>query len=398
MRDVTLGGRYLVGDPVGTGATATVYRAEDLALGRHVAIKLVRRGGVDSEDACKRFLREAQLAARFQHPGAVEVFAIGEYEQHPYLVMALVEAPTLAALLAEENPLPVATVSTIGGALADVLAAAHAQNVVHRDVKPANVFVEGGREPTRVRLADFGLAFARDQESLGRLTEEGITLGTPYYMAPEQVEGKEVTSAADVYALCATLYEALARRPPFQGQTIPTILAGHLYLPPIPLSELDLHEAVPPELENAILAGLAKTPSHRPDAASLAVRLRDLTSGRGDRTRLAAAPPAKRVREPVRVWTEDAALADALLAVGITVQRECDVEVLVVTDELPSARSSAPSIVVSSAPSPAWVTAAIRAGHAGAARWPGDVQAIVRVVERFGRIPSSYPRDRERTE
>ena len=400
MRDVTLDGRYLVGDPVGTGATATVYRAQDLVLGRHVAIKVVRRGGTETDEARKRFVRESQLAARFQHPGAVEVYAVGEYEGQPYLVMALVEAPTFAKLLAEPRPLPIATVSLIGGALADVLAAAHAQQLVHRDVKPGNIFIEGGRTPTRVRLADFGLAFARDadHESLGRLTEDGVTLGTPYYMAPEQIEGKEVTGAADVYALCATLYEAIARRPPFLGQSIPSILAGHLYLPPIPLSELELFEAVPPELESAILAGLAKPASHRPDAASLAIRLRDLTSGRGDRTRPVGPPPARRPRDPVRVWTEDGPLAAALRSVGITVQRDCDVEVVAVVDELPIATGAPPSIVVRPDPSPAWVTAAIRAGHAGAARWPGEVAAIVRAVERFGRIARSEPRDRERTE
>jgi serine/threonine protein kinase len=403
VRDVTLDGRYLVGDPLGAGTTATVYRAQDLVLGRHVAIKVVKRGGLDGEEARKRFTREAQLAARFQHAGAVEVYAVGDYEDQSYLVMALVEAPTLAALLEENTggkPLSLATISAIGASLADVLAAAHAQQLVHRDVKPANVFVEGGRTPTRVRLADFGLAFARDAAhgTLGRLTEEGVTLGTPYYMAPEQIEGKDVTGAADVYALCATLYEAIAHRPLFLGRTIPTILAGHLYLPVIPLSELDLFEAVPPELESAILAGLAKTAAHRPDAATLAARLRDPSSGRGDRTRPAGPPPAKRVREPVRVWTTDEALAGSLRAAGITVQRECDVEVLVVTDSLPAAHGSTPSIVACADLSPARVTAAIRAGHAGATRWPGDIGAIVRVLERFGRIPSAYPRERERTE
>ncbi|MFN0251767.1 MAG: serine/threonine-protein kinase [Kofleriaceae bacterium] len=403
MRDVTLDGRYLVGDQIGAGATATVYRAQDLVLGRHVAIKVVKRPGLDGEEARKRFTREAQLAARFQHAGAVEVYAVGDHGDQSYLVMALVEAPTFRALLDESTggkPLPLATVSVIGAALADVLAAAHAQQLVHRDVKPANVFVEGGRTPTRVRLADFGLAFARDEAhgTLGRLTEDGVTLGTPYYMAPEQIEGKDVTGAADVYALCASLYEAIAHRPLFLGRTIPTILAGHLYLPVIPLSELDLFEAVPPELEAAILAGLAKTPAHRPDAATLAARLREPSSGRGDRTRPAGPPPAKLTREPVRVWTSDEALGSALRAAGIAVQRDCDVEVLVVTDSLPAARSTTPTVVARADISPAWVTAAIRAGHAGATRWPGDVAAIVRVVERFGRLPSAYPRERERTE
>lgn len=402
MRDVTLDGRYLVGDLLGKGATATVHRALDLVLGRHVAIKLVHRAGVDSDDARRRFTREAQLAARFVHPGAVEVFAIGEHDDQPYLVMEIVEAPTLHTLLAEDKPLATATTIAIGAALADVLAAAHAQQLVHRDVKPGNVFVEGGRTPTRVRLADFGLAFARDEGTgtLGRLTRDGATLGTPYYMAPEQIEDHEVTGAADVYALAATLYEAIARRPPFLGQTIPTILAGHLYLPPIPLAELDLYEAVPPEVEDAILAGLAKTPAHRPDAATFAARLRGSASGRGERRRLAEAPRARRAREPVRVWTDDAALAEALRAAGIAVEREHDVAVIVAAGELPPATGAVPSIVVRADPSPAWVTAAIRAGHAGAARWPGEVAPIVRAVERFGRIsnPGASPRDRARTE
>lgn len=399
---MTLDGRYLVGDPLGAGATAVVHRAQDLVLGRHVAIKFVKRGGLAGEEARLRFSREAQLAARFQHANAVEVYAIGEYEDRSYLVMELVEAPTLAALLDESTnrkALPLAVICAIGAELADVLAVAHAQQLVHRDVKPANVFVEGGRTPTRVRLADFGLAFACDAAhgTLGRLTEEGVTLGTPYYMAPEQIEGKAVTGAADVYALCATLYEAIAHRPLFLGRTIPTILAGHLYLPAIPLSELDLFEAVPAEIESTILAGLAKTPEHRPDAATLAQRLRDPTSGRGDRTRPAGPPPTRRAREPVRVWTADGALANALRAAGIAVQPDCDVEVIVAADGLPSP-GRLPSIVVGPDISPAWVTAAIRAGHAGAARWPGDIGAIVRAVERFGRIPSDYPRERGRTE
>ncbi len=399
MRDVTLDGRYLVGDPIGHGATSTVYRAQDLALGRYVAVKVVKRAGIDGEEAVQRFSREARLAARFRHAGAVEVFAIGEHEGVPYLIMELVDAPTLATLLAEDKPLTIASIIAIGAGLADVLAAAHAQGLVHRDVKPGNVFVEGGRTPTLVRLADFGLAFARDAThgTLGRLTEDGITLGTPNYMAPEQIEGQEVTSAADVYALCATLYHAFARRPPFLGDAIPTILAGHLYLPPIPLSELDLVAAVPPDVESAILAGLAKNARHRPSAAEISTRLRDPSGGRGERARLAGPPSAKRAREPVRIWTEDAALASALRAEGIAVERECDVVVLVTTAELPAATDT-PSIVVRSDPSPAWVTAAIRAGHAGAARWPGDITALIRIAERFGRLTSSYPRDRERTE
>src|SRR5689334_16059023 len=110
VRDVTLDGRYLVGDPLGSGATATVYRAQDLVLGRHVAIKVVRRGGIATEEARRRFMREAQLAARFTHAGAVEVYAIGEHDEQPYLVMELVDAPTFAALAQETKPLSIATI------------------------------------------------------------------------------------------------------------------------------------------------------------------------------------------------------------------------------------------------------------------------------------------------
>jgi len=379
---VLLADRYELGDVLGTGAAATVYRARDGVLGRDVAIKVMK-----STTADKRFDREARVLAQLRHPGAVDIYATGEHDGRRYLVMELVRAPTLEAVLEAGGPMRAEPASEIGAGLADVLAAAHALGIVHRDVKPANVFVDG----SRVRLADFGLAFVDGRQDLGRLTSGDIVLGTPYYMAPEQIEGRDLGPAADVYALCATLYEVLAGRPPFQGATVPTILAGHLYLPPIPLAELPLAAPVPTEMAATILDGLAKDPAKRPDAATVALRLRMAPVLRGGRRRDTGTPSALRERAPVRVATPIEALAAALREAGVqVVAGDADVRVVDGATLAAVPDGSIPTVAVYASPTPPQIAAAIRAGYRAAVRWPGPIAPIATMLGRFGReIPGA---------
>lgn len=374
----TLGERYVLREVLGTGATSTVYRAQDLVLGRDVAVKILSNEP-DDADARRRFVREAQTAARFRHASAVAIYAFSDVREHPpYLVMELVTAPTLDARIAS-GPLPVAAAIAIGEVLADVLSLAHAQGLVHRDIKPANVFVEGGPVPTRVWLGDFGLAFASepDHATLGRLTQDDHILGSPSYMAPEQIERGEVGPASDVYALCATLYETLSGRPPFVGDSLATILAAHRFLPPIPLGDIGTLEPIPSGLERAIASGLAKRPAERPDAATLAVLLREHSIERGRSVRPQAEPARVDVDHTMRVWTSDPELNQALKAAGVLVGQPADVELVIAEGEIPAA-GNVPSIALCRTPTPTWIAAAIRAGHRAGARWPGDVMTILR--------------------
>ncbi|MFG1853908.1 serine/threonine-protein kinase [Actinomadura geliboluensis] len=213
--DGVLAGRYRRLDRIGRGGMGSVWRAHDLDLGREVAVKelLVPEQVTDRErlDWYARMEREARAAARLRHPGIVTVYdrVTGE-DGRPWIVMELIEGRSLGDVLADQGALPPREVAMIGLAMLDALSAAHAQGVVHRDVKPANVLLEGDR----VLLTDFGIAAL---EGDATITRSGMVLGTPAYMSPEQVEGEPVTPASDLWSLAATLYAAVEGRRPFDG-------------------------------------------------------------------------------------------------------------------------------------------------------------------------------------
>lgn len=384
--------RYELGALLGQGAMGQVYAATDRVLGREVAIKVLSQPLDDV--GRRRLVREAQLAAGFRHASAIEVFELIEEHGVTALVMERVRAPSLAVVLAAQGTLPVAEVRAIGIGLADALAAAHAAGLVHRDVKPGNVFVDGElASGGRVRLADFGLAFqaSADRETLGRLTREGVTLGTPMYMSPEQIEGAELGPPTDIYALAAMLYELAAGRPPFVGDTVPIVFAGHLYLPPIPLTELALSAPVPVWLDELLRDGLAKAASARPDATTFAARLRaGEREARGGRSRPLAADQEARPALPagLRVWTLDQAMIDALRAAGIELGRPAHVELRVIEGELPPAAASVPVIALHSRPTSAMLASAIRLGYHAVVRWPGPLEPLLRVL---GRMSAEIP-------
>jgi hypothetical protein len=251
-------GRYRLLEPLGSGGMGTVWRAEDLVLGRSVAVKEVAfPHGLSDDDRGvlrERTRREARAAARLDHPSAVTVFDVVEEDDVPYLVMELVEARTLADVVRSDGPLTPQRTAEVGLALLGALEAAHRQGIVHRDVKPSNVMV---RDDGRVVLTDFGIATTTGDSSI---TSTGLLLGSPAYIAPERARGEAPGPPADLWSLGATLFTAVEGRPPFEGDqpltTVTAVVTG---------THAPFSAAGPLE---PVLAGLLeKDPAARLDAA-----------------------------------------------------------------------------------------------------------------------------------
>ena len=220
----TVAGRYRLLDRLGAGGMGTVWRAEDIVLGREVAIKEVTfPNGVSDEERevlRERTRREARAAARLDHPSAVTVYDVVEEDDTPYLVMELVEARTLADVIRTDGPLTPRATAVVGLAVLGALEAAHAQGIVHRDVKPSNVLL---RPDGRVVLTDFGIATFTGDSSI---TSTGLLLGSPSYIAPERARGEQPGPASDLWSLGATMFTAVEGRAPYdRGEALPTMTA-----------------------------------------------------------------------------------------------------------------------------------------------------------------------------
>jgi eukaryotic-like serine/threonine-protein kinase len=253
--DRLIGGRYELVSRIARGGGGTVWRAEDTVLGRTVAVKAVEVPDELTPDerhrARTRVLQEARAAARLDHPAAVVVHDVLDDDDRLHLVMELVEVPTLRQRVQRDGPLPESEAAEIGLGLTDVLAVAHERGIVHRDVKPSNIFVypDGG-----VKLADFGIAALTGEASL---TRTGTALGSPSYLAPEQARGEQASPAADVWGLGASLYYAVEGEPPFErGNAIATVNAV-VHEPARAFQRAD-------ELRPLLGSLLSKEPSDRP--------------------------------------------------------------------------------------------------------------------------------------
>ena len=277
---VALGERYALEREIGAGGMATVYLARDLRHGRNVAIKVIRPE-LSGSGGIARFLREIELAARLQHPHILPVFDSGTVDdgaggQMPYFVMPFVEGETLRARLGREKQLPVDDAISLAAEVADALAYAHANGVVHRDVKPENILMSGGHGV----VADFGVAKAIERgasasgEVTPGLTQVGLAIGTPNYMAPEQATGREeVDARADQYSLGCVLYEMLAGAPPFAGGTAQSVLARNMTAPRPHVGKV--RQDVSNALEDVVIRAMAIDPADRfPDMGALAAALR----------------------------------------------------------------------------------------------------------------------------
>ncbi len=225
-----LSDRYAIERELGRGGMAVVYLAEDRKLGRAVALKVLRPELAASLGA-ERFLRETEIAAKLTHPNILALHDRGDADGLLYYTMPYVEGESLSDRLARERQLPVDEALQITREVAEALAHAHAQGIVHRDIKPDNILFEGGHAV----VADFGIARAIDVAAGERLTETGLAVGTPAYMSPEQASGVEgVDARSDQYALACVLYEMLAGEPPFPGSSAQAILARKVTEPPRP--------------------------------------------------------------------------------------------------------------------------------------------------------------------
>ena len=266
-----LSSRYRLVKLVADGGMASVWEAHDSVLARSVAVKMLHPHLAEDRLFLERFRREAISAARLAHPNVVATFDAGVTDDGTaFIVMELIRGQTLSAFAADHRPLPIFVCVEISMQIADALAHAHAAGLVHRDIKPANVLVcetETDGVPL-VKVTDFGIAKAA--EGLGlELTKTGMILGTPKYLSPEQIEGREPDPRADLYALGVVLFELVAGTPPFRGPTEMAVAVQHLNETPARLR--DLRPVVPPALESLVAQMLAKRPQDRPPSA-VAVR------------------------------------------------------------------------------------------------------------------------------
>ncbi len=256
-----LADRYRIERELGAGGMATVYLAHDLKHERDVAIKVLHPD-LGAALGGERFLSEIRTTARLQHPHILPLLDSGEADGLLYYVMPLVRGETLRARLERERQLPIADALRIAREIADALQHAHAQGVIHRDIKPENILLQDGH----ALVADFGIALAVQSAGGARMTQTGLSLGTPQYMSPEQAMGERTINArSDVYALGAITYEMLAGEPPFTGPTVQAIVAKVLSSEPVPITSL--RKAVPAHVGAAIHTALEKLPADRWESA-----------------------------------------------------------------------------------------------------------------------------------
>jgi serine/threonine protein kinase len=266
---------------LGEGSVACVFLVRNTALKRLVAIKVLRKELAEDPVGRKRFIREAQAAARIEHPSVASIHSVGTLEEGvPFIEMQYVDGSNLADHLQANGPLDAETVCRILAQLASALAAAHDHRVIHRDVEPANVLIE--RETGCAFLTDFGIAgiLETGSETVTKLTRESDRLGSPAYMSPEQLRGETLTPQSDVYGLGLLGYEMLTLYGPFGSSEIADMAGAHIRRPPI-----DLHESipeVPQQLSDVLKRCASKKPGHRPSATSLAATLVSITDGDAD--------------------------------------------------------------------------------------------------------------------
>jgi serine/threonine protein kinase len=278
---------------LGQGGMGAVFEAHDLLIRRNVALKVMRPELTARPESYQRFLREARTAGAVEHDHIIPVHQVGEDNGVLFIAMPLLQGEALDRRLAREQRLPIPAILKIGRETAEGLAAAHERGLMHRDIKPGNLCLEGMDESAagfrRVKVLDFGLARAVHEDT--HLTAAGGVLGTPTYMAPEQADGQTVDHRADLFSLGAVLYRCCTGAAPFAGPSTMAILSALANRTPVPVREKN--PDVPPALADLIMRLLAKAPGDRPQsAAEVAATLRRIEQ------EYAAPPLAAAARRP----------------------------------------------------------------------------------------------------
>jgi serine/threonine-protein kinase len=268
MRGRTIGGKYHILERVGVGGMGTVYKAAQVGLKRHVAVKILKPELTSDADTVARFSREATAMSLLTHANTTRVYDFGQTEDGLlYLVMEFLEGQLITQRVAQAGPLPVLEALRTGQQILRSLAEAHAKGIVHRDLKPDNIFVarvEGQREPV-VKVLDFGIAkiVAPDRQVDQFETQAGTVFGTPRYMSPEQAQGATLDQRSDLYSVGALLYQMLTGRAPFTDDDAVVVMAKHIREQPEPPRVVAPTRPIPESLEAVVLKALAKDPDAR---------------------------------------------------------------------------------------------------------------------------------------
>ncbi|MHC4778770.1 MAG: protein kinase domain-containing protein [Planctomycetota bacterium] len=247
---------YRIESKLGEGGMSKVYLARHIGLDKQIALKMLPVSSRTSEPMKERFIREARIVARLTHPNIVQVFDVGEEKAHLFLAMEFVDGETMENIMTDRKVLPVQEATGIVYEVAKALEAAHAENIIHRDIKPDNIMV--GKKGF-VKVTDFGLA--KSQERGKKITRVGMILGTPYYIAPDQVQGKKLDIRTDIYSLGASFYYFVTGHRPFEEGTPAEIMLQHVEDPPVPPDYVN--PQVPREVNDIIMKMMMKDPEER---------------------------------------------------------------------------------------------------------------------------------------
>jgi tRNA A-37 threonylcarbamoyl transferase component Bud32 len=282
-----LSGRYELEELVGTGGMSSVYRAHDRLLDRKVALKVLHEQYTQDADYVERFRHEARSVASLSHPNVVTVIDRGEHEGRQFIVFEYVEGENLKRLIERRGPAPVATALELAIQIARGLSFAHQQGLVHRDVKPQNVLLNGDGQ---AKVTDFGIARSLDVQH--GMTQTGTVLGTSDYIAPEQAQGQRVDEHTDIYSLGVVLYELLTNEVPYPGENFVAVAMRHINEPPPPIR--DKRPDVSPRLEAAVQCAMAKRPEDRFDTMADFCRELEANLQEAQGTVVMAPPPQVR--------------------------------------------------------------------------------------------------------